>query len=165
MGDPPAQLSPLSGAYLLIVVGEPFSEEHKQLILQKIQQGKQNYCLMPACNNFFVNFYLQELLYHKIANVKDESPEPVKVLLVGHLSLYCNEWKSCEDKGDYYQVFACSFQSTTFSRLKRRICVEFDEETVRLRGFSTQWIQSLESKTCNIFIFIIQVPFLNLFMF
>jgi len=39
MGDPPAQLSPLSGAYLLIVVGEPFSEEHKQLILQKIQQG------------------------------------------------------------------------------------------------------------------------------
>merc|ERR1711872_702593 len=35
----PPQLSPLSGAYLLIVVGEPFSEEHKQLILQKIQQG------------------------------------------------------------------------------------------------------------------------------
>merc|ERR1739848_157386 len=33
------QLSPLSGAYLLIVVGKPFSEEHKQLILQKIQQG------------------------------------------------------------------------------------------------------------------------------
>merc|ERR1712198_143980 len=38
MADPP-QLSPLSGAYLLVVVGEPFSEEHKQLILQKIQQG------------------------------------------------------------------------------------------------------------------------------
>merc|ERR1711874_378616 len=35
----PPQLSPLSGAYLLIVVGEPFSEEHKKLILQKIQQG------------------------------------------------------------------------------------------------------------------------------
>merc|ERR1711892_1456494 len=33
------QLSPLSGAYLLIVVGEPLSEEHKKLILQKIQQG------------------------------------------------------------------------------------------------------------------------------
>merc|ERR1712142_657525 len=33
------QLSPLSGAYLLVVVGEPFSEEHKQLILQKIRQG------------------------------------------------------------------------------------------------------------------------------
>merc|ERR1712066_2895 len=33
------QLSPLSGAYLLIVVGEPFSEEHKKLILQKLQQG------------------------------------------------------------------------------------------------------------------------------
>ena len=37
----PPQLSPLSGAYLLIVVGEPFSEEHKKLILQKLQQGKQ----------------------------------------------------------------------------------------------------------------------------
>ena len=36
----PPQLSPLSGAYLLIVVGEPFSEEHKKLILQKLQQGK-----------------------------------------------------------------------------------------------------------------------------
>ena len=34
------QLSPLSGAYLLIVVGEPFSEEHKKLILNKLQQGK-----------------------------------------------------------------------------------------------------------------------------
>jgi hypothetical protein len=37
---PPPQLSPLSGAYLLIVVGEPFSEEHKQLILNKIRQGR-----------------------------------------------------------------------------------------------------------------------------
>merc|ERR1711872_297975 len=33
------QLSPLSGAYLLIVVGAPFSEDHKKLILQKLQQG------------------------------------------------------------------------------------------------------------------------------
>merc|ERR1712051_865111 len=33
------QLSPLSGAYLLIVVGEPFSEDHKKLILNKLQQG------------------------------------------------------------------------------------------------------------------------------
>ena len=40
-GAPPQpQLSPLSGAYLLIVVGEPFSEEHKKLILQKLQQGR-----------------------------------------------------------------------------------------------------------------------------
>ena len=39
VGAPP-QLSPLSGAYLLLVVGEPFSEEHKKLILQKIQQGR-----------------------------------------------------------------------------------------------------------------------------
>ena len=40
--DPP-QLSPLSGAYLMIVVGEPFSEEHKQLILRKIEQGKKRW--------------------------------------------------------------------------------------------------------------------------
>merc|ERR1712142_253872 len=33
------QSSPLSGAYCLIVVGEPFSDEHKKLILQKLQQG------------------------------------------------------------------------------------------------------------------------------
>ena len=70
MGDPPAQLSPLSGAYLLIVVGEPFSEEHKQLILQKIQQGKQNYCLMPACNNFFVNFIYMNCFIIKLLMLK-----------------------------------------------------------------------------------------------
>jgi hypothetical protein len=46
---PPPQLSPLSGAYLLIVVGEPFSEEHKQLILQKIRQGRtiRKYSIVP----------------------------------------------------------------------------------------------------------------------
>merc|ERR1711936_1185377 len=38
MADQPA-LSPLSGAYLLVIVGEPFSDDHKKLILEKIQQG------------------------------------------------------------------------------------------------------------------------------
>ena len=42
------QLSPLSGAYCLIVVGEPFSEEHKKLILQKLQQGKTHGSLVSA---------------------------------------------------------------------------------------------------------------------
>ena len=38
----PQQLSPLSGAYLLCVIGEPFSDEHKKLILQKLHQGKRS---------------------------------------------------------------------------------------------------------------------------
>ncbi len=33
-------LSPLSGAYLLVVLGEPLSEEHKEKMLQKLKQGK-----------------------------------------------------------------------------------------------------------------------------
>ena len=33
-------LSPLSGAYLLVIVGEPFSDDHKKLILDKIHQGR-----------------------------------------------------------------------------------------------------------------------------
>ena len=37
-GHPPP--SPLSGGYLLIIIGEPHSEEHKDLILQRIAKGK-----------------------------------------------------------------------------------------------------------------------------
>ncbi|KAK6631456.1 hypothetical protein RUM44_005983 [Polyplax serrata] len=33
---PPPPLSPLTGCYLLIIVGEPHSERHKEIILQKI---------------------------------------------------------------------------------------------------------------------------------
>jgi hypothetical protein len=33
-------LSPLSGAYLLIVLGEPISEEHKEKMMLKLRQGK-----------------------------------------------------------------------------------------------------------------------------
>ncbi len=33
-------LSPLSGAYLLIVLSEPISEEHKKKMLAKLRQGK-----------------------------------------------------------------------------------------------------------------------------
>lgn len=32
--------SPLTGCYLLIVVGEPHSDRHKEIILQKIAKGK-----------------------------------------------------------------------------------------------------------------------------
>ena len=33
-------LSPLSGAYLLIVLAEPISEKHKVKMIQKLRQGK-----------------------------------------------------------------------------------------------------------------------------
>ncbi len=33
-------LSPLSGAYLLIVLAKPMSESHKTKMLQKLRQGK-----------------------------------------------------------------------------------------------------------------------------
>lgn len=34
-------LSPLSGAYLLIVLSEPMSAQHKTKMIQKLRQGKQ----------------------------------------------------------------------------------------------------------------------------
>ena len=34
-------LSPLSGAYLLIVLSEPMSDQHKSKMIQKLRQGKQ----------------------------------------------------------------------------------------------------------------------------
>lgn len=32
--------SPLTGCYLLIIIGEPYSEEHKDIILQKLLKGE-----------------------------------------------------------------------------------------------------------------------------
>lgn len=32
--------SPLTGCYLLIVIGEPYSHEHKDIIIQKLLKGK-----------------------------------------------------------------------------------------------------------------------------
>jgi hypothetical protein len=39
-GGPPPPPSPLSGCYLLIVIGEPHSPEHKDIILQRIAKGR-----------------------------------------------------------------------------------------------------------------------------
>lgn len=38
-GAPPPP-SPVTGCYLLVVIGEPHSEEHKEIILQRIAKGK-----------------------------------------------------------------------------------------------------------------------------
>ena len=35
----PPQLSPLSGAYLLVILGEPISEEHKAKMMEKLRKG------------------------------------------------------------------------------------------------------------------------------
>lgn len=32
--------SPLTGSYLLIVIGEPYSHDHKDIILQKLLKGE-----------------------------------------------------------------------------------------------------------------------------
>lgn len=43
-GGPPPP-SPLTGCYLLIVVGEPHTQEHKDIILQRVAKGK---CLVDG---------------------------------------------------------------------------------------------------------------------
>jgi hypothetical protein len=43
-------LSPLSGAYLLIVLAEPISEKHKVKMIQKLRQGKIVFYLLHQKN-------------------------------------------------------------------------------------------------------------------
>ena len=42
VGEGGGALSPLSGAYLLVVLSEPMSESHKKSMIQKLRQGKIN---------------------------------------------------------------------------------------------------------------------------
>lgn len=39
VGEGGGALSPLSGAYLLVVLSEPMSESHKAKMMQKLKQG------------------------------------------------------------------------------------------------------------------------------
>lgn len=48
-GAPPPPPSPLSGCYLLIVVGEPHSPEHKEIILQRIAKGRMSNIKCQLC--------------------------------------------------------------------------------------------------------------------
>ena len=44
MAEPAAEAcSPLSGGYLLIVLAEPHSQEHKQILLQRLAKGKRQF--------------------------------------------------------------------------------------------------------------------------
>lgn len=47
--------SPLTGCYLLVVIGEPYSQEHKDIILQKLLKGE--------LENFFSSFILKLLQF------------------------------------------------------------------------------------------------------
>ena len=42
VGEGGGALSPLSGAYLLVVLSEPLSEAHKTRMVQKLRQGNHN---------------------------------------------------------------------------------------------------------------------------
>lgn len=54
MGPP----SPLTGCYLLIVIGEPYSQEHKDVILQKLLKGK-------LIKRTFQNLFIQSRIVEK----------------------------------------------------------------------------------------------------
>jgi hypothetical protein len=62
LSDGPASLnlavgppSPLTGCYLLIVIGEPYTQEHKDIILQKLLKGKFFHFLFNPITKFFYN--------------------------------------------------------------------------------------------------------------
>ena len=46
-------LSPLSGAYLLVILGEPISEDHKEKMLEKLRKG------MYVCTGSISHFLCQ----------------------------------------------------------------------------------------------------------
>lgn len=50
----PTAPSPLTGCYLLIVVGEPHSQEHKDIILRRIAKGER-LILILYIKKYFAN--------------------------------------------------------------------------------------------------------------
>ncbi|KAK9694978.1 hypothetical protein QE152_g33180 [Popillia japonica] len=63
-GGPPPP-SPLTGCYLLIVIGEPHSQEHKNIILQRIAKG----LLSWDVNNCLID------LEKELAIITEQAPE------------------------------------------------------------------------------------------
>ena len=52
VGEGGGALSPLSGAYLLVVLSEPMSESHKKSMVQKLRQGKILFWNIFSCGLF-----------------------------------------------------------------------------------------------------------------
>lgn len=59
--------SPLTGCYLLIVIGEPYSHEHKDIILQKLLKGEFNIVLKYIYLTMLI--YLMILIDRKLGLV------------------------------------------------------------------------------------------------
>lgn len=68
--EPPLN-SPLTGCYLLIILGEPHSQQHKDIILQRLLKGKktQNYsfrcwCRVVSQMTSFIHFIIMSLQFY-----------------------------------------------------------------------------------------------------
>ena len=55
-------LSPLSGAYLLVILGEPISEDHKEKMLEKLRKGMYT-CSFLSHMHFHLLFRISHFLY------------------------------------------------------------------------------------------------------
>ena len=58
VGEGGGALSPLSGAYLLVVLSEPLSEAHKTRMVQKLRQGnlESYFFLLPSTTMYLPAF-------------------------------------------------------------------------------------------------------------
>ena len=74
-------LSPLSGAYLLVILGEPISEDHKEKMLEKLRKG------MYTCS------FLSHMHFHLLFRISH---------LISSISLYLSR---------LVHVFALQFQA------------------------------------------------------
>ena len=67
VGEGGGVLSPLSGAYLLVVLSEPMSEAHKTKMVQKLKQGMIH----------FLNFQLFQPIYDIFKSVDTDQIEKI----------------------------------------------------------------------------------------
>lgn len=59
---PLAPPSPLTGCYLLIVIGEPYSQEHKDIIIQKLLKGELFCYYIIYMRKLLITFPIKELI-------------------------------------------------------------------------------------------------------
>lgn len=81
-GAPPPP-SPLTGCYLLIVVGEPHCNEHKDIILQRVAKGER-----PLFSQDLAGFTLQDLDQADFIVAMTRSIETLRFALLSYLFIY-----------------------------------------------------------------------------
>lgn len=64
--EPPLN-SPLTGCYLLIILGEPHSQQHKDIILQRLLKGNSNFIRWCCCYSLFCPFASQMTSSHPLS--------------------------------------------------------------------------------------------------